>query len=955
MQRVVRSSLIGLSLIGLAACGDKVNIEPRDTVIPLEQVLSVAVVPSTLQLVVGGPTASVVATVTATPGITNRAVNWSSSNTAVATVTAAGVVSAVAPGTAAIVATSQADTKVTGAAAVTVAAQQPVTVSISSFQQTICAGAVCNTVNATLSNVSGQLDVNLNVEAGQQILRSVTGILKIGTDSMVVTQTISNQAPVSIDAEASAAAIVTLTFNTAAFNATTGVPTLHNGVATFRAIAVTASGTQGATSNTTLTLNNTDVVASAAITTTPSTGQVATATDNAGLVWRGGAVSVQVVTVMYTTGRSIASATVTLNNVDPTLPTTTNFAILRNALIGQGITTSSTTITTIPGAATFANSTTAPGVGNSTIPFLGVTVTTVDAAGQPGPGFVTPVASAIRLDNRAPTAGAYVFNTQSTSNNWTGSLFVFNTAAGNGYTAAVTCALVIVPASVGNDCNGVDKVTTAFQWAPFGTTTWTTVTAASAIPASNTNTAYILRFIDTDAIGNTVTTNVAGTFGVDLTAPTLAITGAANLATSQVLGALSWTLTTTDDISGPGQIFVADVMLNGTTTTGALGCIKGTSATSTAPTAFGAILVFNPAGTAVGSCAPIGAVTGALLQAAGNATGNNGYFTLSAYATDQAGNRSTLIARQALEDAVAPVQGGISVPASFTGNTTASFATSSTDNLDIIRADATVNYGVDCTGAAPLGLGNICAGGVAMNIFQSTNAPSGIAFDNVLTTSSSYNVDVPNFITAMQSTSGANAPQASFLNTAPQPPTTDRPVSLVVNAVDAANNNTGPNTVNFSTTQTFSTATPYPTLANPGFATWTGNVNVATISNCPTAGCTGGAAPTLPTSRTLTGVATGPTGTFNVPFASVNFYYTITVPGTTWYLAGSATSPVATDNGVTRTWTYSLAFDPPPTTPQGASLTAPGTSIQVRVVGLDAAGNALASRLLAAPIIVSNP
>src|SRR6185369_2714519 len=119
MQRVVRSTLVGLSLIGLAACGDKVtNIGDTTTPVTQEQVTAVTVVPGNVQLAVGG-TASLVATVTATPGITDRTVTWSSSNTAVATVSATGVVTGVTAGTAAIVATSKADAKVSGAAAVT--------------------------------------------------------------------------------------------------------------------------------------------------------------------------------------------------------------------------------------------------------------------------------------------------------------------------------------------------------------------------------------------------------------------------------------------------------------------------------------------------------------------------------------------------------------------------------------------------------------------------------------------------------------------------------------------------------------------------------------------------------------------------------------------------------------------------------------------------------------------
>jgi uncharacterized protein YjdB len=60
----------------------------------------------TLALTVGGATGALVATVTPS-NATNPALTWSSSNTAVATVSTAGVVTAVAPGTATITATAQ--------------------------------------------------------------------------------------------------------------------------------------------------------------------------------------------------------------------------------------------------------------------------------------------------------------------------------------------------------------------------------------------------------------------------------------------------------------------------------------------------------------------------------------------------------------------------------------------------------------------------------------------------------------------------------------------------------------------------------------------------------------------------------------------------------------------------------------------------------------------------------
>src|SRR6476620_10794726 len=106
MQRVVRSTLVGfLTLAALTACGDKVTIPPQTTTPAGLVVHSVTVSPSVLQLKVGDKV-SVAASVDADAGVTDRTVTWSSSNTAVATVDATGLVTAVAAGNATVIAKS---------------------------------------------------------------------------------------------------------------------------------------------------------------------------------------------------------------------------------------------------------------------------------------------------------------------------------------------------------------------------------------------------------------------------------------------------------------------------------------------------------------------------------------------------------------------------------------------------------------------------------------------------------------------------------------------------------------------------------------------------------------------------------------------------------------------------------------------------------------------------------
>src|SRR5688572_11085330 len=86
---------------------------------PAPVVQSVSVAPATAS-VQAGQTTTLTATLTADAGVTNRAITWSSSDTAIATVNGDGVVTGVAAGTATIRATSAANTAVSGTAAVTV-------------------------------------------------------------------------------------------------------------------------------------------------------------------------------------------------------------------------------------------------------------------------------------------------------------------------------------------------------------------------------------------------------------------------------------------------------------------------------------------------------------------------------------------------------------------------------------------------------------------------------------------------------------------------------------------------------------------------------------------------------------------------------------------------------------------------------------------------------------------
>jgi hypothetical protein len=129
-------------------------------------VRSVTVSPNAVTMNPGG-TQGFVANVDADPGVA-RTVTWTSSNTAVVTVTSAGVATAVAPGAATITATSTANTSVLGAASVTVRTPTAPRVSI---QKVTVAGNLNAPVN--LAATAGQIDVTIDVDPGDFIAQRV--------------------------------------------------------------------------------------------------------------------------------------------------------------------------------------------------------------------------------------------------------------------------------------------------------------------------------------------------------------------------------------------------------------------------------------------------------------------------------------------------------------------------------------------------------------------------------------------------------------------------------------------------------------------------------------------------------------------------------------------------------------------------------------------------------------
>jgi hypothetical protein len=901
MQRVVRSTLVGLlTLAGLAACNDSnTPITPTTGLVH-----SVTVNPTSLTLAVGG-TATFTAFVDADANV-SRTVTWSSSDATVASVDAtAGTVKAIKAGTVTIIATSAADPTAKGAASLTVGAGNtaPVTVSISSINTTICGTSGCNSVPANLSNFgtasggTGQLDVVLNVDAGGQILQSVTAVLKCGNDSLVQTQTISSS---SIAAEA-ATAPVTVSFNTAQFNATTGVPALHNNAAcTITASAKTSTGTQSASAGQTLTLNNTDFI-STSITTAPITGQVASAAGVDGLVWRAGNVTVTALPVLFTAGRTIGSMSISLVNAGTNGASDFGPGGAGPIAAGATVATTATAISAAPFTFTFpdtatTNNTSVLGVSVDT---LGVTVNTIDGSGATGPSVVvgSAKANAIRLDNLAPSVAGIAanFNTQNASNGFIGPNFAFTTAAGSitGMGTASTGAPVnCVNTDPLCDFRGVDKVTFTTQFSTAAAaTTFTTFTSPSSIPETSTGTADNLRLRVCDALGNCANTAVLGQFGVDLTPPTItAATGPANqtiVGIGQTLSPTAFTISASDPQGAGGTTTGSGFSTTPVRVTETVLAPSGTSSqTSTCVAGFGTASAVSSAGNTT-CTAPSAQGLSFTPQESGP-----GLYTVTYFVVDQAGNQSAPVTVQFYIDQAAPtVSGGVALPATVTTGT--SFSTTAADNMDLASANGFLTYPV-AIAAQTNPVTKLSTAG--------TLSATGTAFDNVLTRSATATFTPAQFYRSLSTISGG------VIQAGPSKPT-----FAGVRAVDAANNLSTPDSASLPAANISGTPTQAFVVGTALSDFFIGADNT-TLSNGSGSGFR---------ATNLTATVIAPNATATTPFTQVCFYIITpsgtqggqanTVTGTAageLTLLGCQTGASTTVVGGNRAFQYTMSFDP---------------------------------------------
>lgn len=841
MQRVVRLSFVGLLALagaGITACGDKVTVPPPnasgDSV-----VTSVTVAPASQAMNVGDKF-QFAATVTAGSKITDRTVKWSSSAPSIATVDpASGLVTAVAPGGAVITAASNANPVVTGSAAVTVTAGTPAVLSFSSFTQTACdpVTKVCNTASANLNNVANQLDVNVNLDAGTQKVTEVDLVMNCGgADTIVARQTFAS-ADLAPEAEDNAS-VIDLPVNTAFFNPTTGVVAFKNGACTLKTQALVAGGKIVANASQGITLNNTNFI-QATLSTTPGTGQVASATDANGLAWKAGAVTVTAIPVIFTPSVTAASGAVSLINGGLDSAFGKNGVVVKaGGVVGtlSGLTPASGVLT-----ASFPLSTTATGgVGGAMVDTLTVSVSTVDSNGNPGPTLAASTGNFIRLDNKAPnitsTPPTFVAGTQNTANGWVGANFSFSTAAGS-LTAGSSSSDNQVELDAINPSDkstgGVDKVTITTQFAPQGTsptasTGWTTFTSVANLTETSAATgsvAYDLRLLICDALGNCSTTGTLTTFGVDKTAPTATTASGPKdkeiVGIGQSLSATSVSVSASDPqgaggVAGSGfgsnPVLVSETQLAPSGATGqATTCVIGV---------------------------PLSPNTGCKSASAqpltfGVATASPGQYALTYTVTDQAGNQSAPVTiNYYLDQTAAPAMtGGIGIPPTVANGSV--FSASGTDDMDFASANAALVYG-----------------SVGTIVVPATSSAAGVAFDNTLTRASTVTVTLANFIKSLGTISGGAITAAQVA-----------PTQIRIRGLDAANNLSVADAAAIPSTNV---SAPTALVIGTDLADFAISANPTTVAN--------GTSTTGARSTTLSATVTAVDANHGTPFSQVCFY-----------------------------------------------------------------------------------
>lgn len=891
-----RKTILVVGAALLAACGDKVTVQEYTPPATTPKVNSVEVSPASVTLNVS-QSVTFTAAVNADAGLATT-VTWTAS---AGTITSAGVFTAPATGNPgiAVCATSTVDTGKKGCAQVVVTAPTatiPATVSIAS----ITAANLNTPVNPAA--VAGQIDVRLNVNPGNQTISKI--VLVVGgvrADSQ--TFTAAQAAALRFAADEAVAAQTTFpqvlfSVNTAKFNATTGIPTWLNVAQGVSAQVYTTQGGTAtaatATAQTTLTFANANTYV-----LTTSTGASATGTN--GYKYSSGSISASIIPVIYASGLAFNAGTITFGSAacDVTGPRTIALA----AGTAPAYTATFTNSTGASAATNFRNYELRTAVGACPLATgEGFTVTATDNAGNQLYAAAAPAnnaANLYRMDNVAPGAPTLIVNPGSRQNAWVNAAIGFTTTNAS----SATNGMVVdgaADAGVGGRTRFVR--TAAATGGLVDAALAATASSAPTLPdPSASNTTYCAIFSVKDALGNESALPAAGVactapsvasatavaathtqFGVDIAAPTIGFSAGlgsnARIATAAVGGEFQVTVNDTGLVGNSG-------MLSGAAVIGTISVRNATGTNCVFPVAVGAC----------GAAASVNAAPGfPLVPTAGaaalTAVTTTGYFTYVALAQDAAGNQSGTVTRVVAHDdgtnvAFNPTITTASYASPIVGGSNAVLTATASDNFDLRDATWVLNFaGMTAGGGAFL------QPTVTINSYNTT----------LVNTSVPVTLTLSNFIRQIEEmqTAAAVIP-ANIAGT-----------RLPLNVTATVRDQVSVGSAVATTPLTVTAAAPaFTWTAMPAGATQ----QIATFSTAPTAaanvwnGTAGG--PTVAGTAatvTLSAVAVGPTATMNSPFTRVLFYR---LSGGQLVYMGQAGTPSLNDNGATRTYTYSFAWD----------------------------------------------
>ncbi len=928
MTKFYRSLMMaGIVTLGLSACGDDLTItEPPPSPPPTEtpNITTFSVSP-TSATIAPGTFVQASATLITKPGVTGT-VTWESSNPAVATVDATGMITAVAQGAAVVTATATAGGQTAQAAVgVTVRPIQPAQVSIKS----ITTGLTNLPVN--VSNVFGQIEVTLNFNPGEQIVDSVA--VFIGN---------KRAAKQSYVTSPSAGDIV-LSINTANYvkNTTTGIATVDykNGATAISAAVYPRGSAATATNSVNIVLNNADTWA--ADMTAPS----ATANSAAGLTYwggptAGGVVSAQLYAVTYTNGRSIASVTWGVGGCPTVVQTATPFKRTWG-YTAAGAQTSCTSWEYAGGARDNVGVTNAIDNTNNAYPLTPLMANTVVLGSTP---------DSLRLDYKAPSVSTpSITRTLPAVTGWVNAAFSFinfsSSDAGVGiratrdravsYAGCGAAAGTAMPSGTGAD---IPECASNFIGGTPG------LGSPGTAPYRVTGT-------ESDRLANVGTSGQTPTFGVDKTNPSI-----------------RWGLNS--DVYAAQVVVAADSQFRAAKPAAAdeyrveylddragfynMGQPDGTPVSAQAHALSRAGHV-NNAGLCVVGSGPIGAAfvtapacgmafitAGGTLRADGwqggmsvpnTAFNAEAYWGYASNVTDAAGNASSTLFRKAFVSTISPFATGLTVPATISASNM-SFGPTFADSVEVVRQSLQLNYPDLITTL-----------GATTDSLRYSRTSTGTVFDDVISSpflsSISPNTPTP-YVRGIEGVTAGAFP-GSNIQAAPAGTKPTNVVAWSWNPGSILSGGPLPG-------RSLIVAIP-ALLVQDGvsFATFnTGNTtNSVThfriITTVATTNQFGSVAP-------LRAQAVSPTNTPNSPFSRVDFYRLTTVgPDSWWSYLGSSTGVIGSDQGTYRSWVYNAPATFVNAWNTSTAQAAVASTNVILAVGVTAAGDGLATMATMVP------